>query len=407
MIQKEIKRYLFKLRLKMAVEKLIKSILFYLLILATLSLIIISYAKFFVLANYVEILTKLANACFYVFIFELVFNFPRFKTAVKVADELYFKESLITALEFKDDITDAVIIQRQDTLKKMKSTRVEQLYKIRFNKRLAMIILVLFVLNVGVNSLETSQGIKNNIASQNIQEIKEEKDELKKAITEDLSKLAVDKEILDEVLKGLDKNLDGLEKKEEALKALAMTKNELLEKLDKEDLEKIESALKKIDASQKKLAGESISDFAFNEEKKIQEMASEKEGGEKSSANASMNQQTENKDGNATENSNNQNADVSNSTTLTASNSNTSQEAGTNANNSNMTESNANASSNNESEGENSNAANNGNKKAGKNQQAKAGNQSASGNGSANSGTGQGKGKGKGQGNCKGQGSGG
>ncbi len=265
-MKKKIKKYLTPLKIKMALENFVKLIIIYANILCLIALAILTYAKFFEFPEFFTSIILSAKIILLVFLIHFILTVPKFNKLVKTADELYFKERLISAIEFADSKTEASNLQRLDTLEKLKKVRVEKLYKVKFNKNFALSLLIIVVLIIAINYLETDISINNKIAYQDSLAVKKETELLQERLENELLKSALDEETIEALLKDLSKNLQNIDNKEEALKALAMTKNDLKDKLSEDDLAKIENALKEIDQSAKEIAGESMSDYAFNNE---------------------------------------------------------------------------------------------------------------------------------------------
>lgn len=266
-MKREIKKYLYPLQMKMGLETFIWTLTMNLLLAGLLILFILLYSKLFPFPKYALIIEKILLIAPIAFLISFACFAPRFGKVLKTADSLCFKERLLTALEFESEESLAIKLQREETLKKMSSVKLSPLYKIKLNKKLAYGFCAVLVLIMAVNFIETNVGIKNKIASQTIKEIKKETESLKKNLQKELEQSNVTQETADKLIKELEKNLKGIENKEDALKALSITKNELAKELSKEELEKIQSALKKIDESAKELAEKTISDHAFNSEK--------------------------------------------------------------------------------------------------------------------------------------------
>ncbi|MDO4772103.1 MAG: hypothetical protein Q4A72_00825 [Bacillota bacterium] len=265
-MKKEINRYLAPLRLKMSLEKLLQLLAIYVLFAGSLTLLVLLYTKVLPLPGYFTLIKRILQAGGLLFLLHFAWSAPRLGIVLKTADRLYFKERLLTAIEFEGLDGEALELQREDTRKSMRAAKVEELYKIRFDKRLLFAILLLAGLLFGSTFLETEEGMKNRIASQNIEEVKEETESLKKALKKVLEDSGLSEDRSAELIKQLEENLKGIEAKEDALKALAITKNEFQESLSEEELKQLEGALKKIDESARKLAGNSLSDYAFNGE---------------------------------------------------------------------------------------------------------------------------------------------
>ncbi len=264
-MKKIIKKYLFTLKIKIILKNFTRLLLIYLTSFGILSFTIITYAKFFEFTNLFSTIVLCIKLTLIAFFVHFLWTFPRLHQLVKIADELYFKERLITAIEFEDTINETANLQRKDTLSTMKKIKIETLYHIKIDKRLALALIIIIGLNIGISYLQTDIGISNLIAAEDQKEVENKLELLKKNIENDILESKLNKETIDEILRGLEKNLEDIENKEDALKALALTKNELTEKLDENELKEMESALQEIDKTAKELAGESLSDYAFNE----------------------------------------------------------------------------------------------------------------------------------------------
>ncbi len=271
-MKKIIKKHLLALRIKIILENLTRLLLIYLAGFGILSFAILAYSKFFEFTSLYSTILLCAKLAVIIFFMHFLFTLPRLNKLVRIADQLYFKERLITAIEFENTINETASLQRKDTLTLLKNIKIEKLYKVKINKHLALALLIIIGLNIGISYLQTDIGISNIIAAEDKRTIENEVELLKKTLENQLLESTLDKETIDEILHGLEKKLEDIDNKEEALKALALTKNELTEKLDENELKEMETALQTIDKTAKELAGESLSDFAFNDiEKELNE----------------------------------------------------------------------------------------------------------------------------------------
>ncbi|MDQ2087190.1 hypothetical protein RBH29_12205 [Herbivorax sp. ANBcel31] len=182
------------------------------------------------------------------FVFSYILMPKPFKIA-KIADSLGLKERVVTSYELKDDESDLAKIQRNDALKVVKRTDFKSLYKINvpYSKFLTGILLLSLTLTVFMIPTEARERAQlkedmENETKEQIEKIKEERENLNKDEKVSLEKLAKVNEVVDSLLE----ELKDIKDEEEAIKALSKARNELdeLKNDDLEDLQRISDKLK-------------------------------------------------------------------------------------------------------------------------------------------------------------------
>ncbi len=279
-MNKKIKKYLRPLRYKLLVEKFINLFLLYASIFFTLCFIIIMASKFFAMPTYKLWVNKLFMLTMLVLVIHTIVDFPKMSRILYEADKLGFKERFITAIELSNSNSEVANLQRQDTLNMMKETNISKLYVINIKKQFLIIVIISMILNFGTFYIQTATSINNQMAAENIEEIREENKKLKEKLKDELKDSDIAKKDIDELIKNLDTKMKDAKNKKEALKALSVTKNELkkLQKKAETKLNKnsnarssnnskskkqVDKAIKSINELGKKMAGKTISDYAF------------------------------------------------------------------------------------------------------------------------------------------------
>lgn len=266
-MKQKIYRYLAPLHGKMGLQKILELAMLHLVIVGTLSLTVFSCTKFMFFPRYMDFIKGIAILFLLCFPTHVLLRFPNKTSVIRNADSLYFKERLVTSLEFDGRGGQAIEEQRADTLKKMEEIKVEKLYKLSFPKRLAAILCVLFICHLGLFFIENQNSRRNADAAREKKEVTESLEKLQKKLAEKRAEKGADQGLEEKLAKTLEGKLQGVENREDAIKALSMTKNELSELFSEQEKQKLADSLKEIDKSAKELAGGTLSDYAFQDEK--------------------------------------------------------------------------------------------------------------------------------------------
>ncbi len=278
---KKISTYLRPFRLKIVLERFINLFFLYSFIALIFVFLILAATKFIDFGRYKIWINNSAITVGVLFIIHFIYSLPRRIETIKIADNLSFSQRLVTAIELDGEKTEVAIAQRQNTFDKLNEIDCRKIYKISIRKKLLLPILLLSLLIIGSTYIDTKMANENRMASYDLEEIKMMSKNLDKEIELALEKANLDKKAIEDILDKMQVELKKAENKEEALKELSIAKNELRERLEKlqnsqsdslnesekkesEELAKaVETALKEIDETGRNLAGESISDFAF------------------------------------------------------------------------------------------------------------------------------------------------
>ncbi len=285
-IEKKILSYLKSVRFKMLVENFIRLFFVHSSIFLAIVFFILIITKFAYFPTYNIWIFRLFIISIATLLGHFILIFPSKTKVIKTADDLFFKQRLITAIELDGVDTEVANLQRQDSINEMKSINVAKEYRIKFNEKLIYPLALVVVLIIASTFINTATYSKNRVGAEEIKEIQVEAEKLEKNIEEELEKAGLDKEAIEEILDKMDKNLKLSKDKTEALKALSIAKNELIEQEQEpssrpsqqtsssrasetsrgtSQIQDIQIALKEINEAGKKLAGESISDYAFEE----------------------------------------------------------------------------------------------------------------------------------------------
>lgn len=172
---------------------------------------------------------------------------PSLADGLKMTDSLGYKERLLTAWQFKDDVAEEVMLQRQDTIDAMKGDDLRKTFKINMPVGLWLRGIALFVIAVGLLFIESPVRKDTKATQAQIETIQLEEaklaDEVEKLVEESDVPDAL-KEEMEALMKELAEKLKNAKTEEEALKALSIAKDEL-KKMEMKDLQKALEQLEK------------------------------------------------------------------------------------------------------------------------------------------------------------------
>lgn len=250
MNEKKIKQWVKPVRKKLHLERAINLTLKIFLAGSILMLLLSIGSHFFPVPFVERYLIYIGYCCMVISLMAAVFMYPNIKLTIKRTDLLGFNERFVTAWELREENTAEALLQREELENHIKGKNLGKIYQLMPEYKVlagsifavAIAVSLLFISSPAKSEAAKVEGLQNQLE----EEIK--KLEAKKEALYDEYNLPKDKkEELDEKLEALMKQLEKSKTEEEALKNLAIAKNEM-KKLDpkelSEDLKKLGENLK-------------------------------------------------------------------------------------------------------------------------------------------------------------------